>query len=146
MRVKPQKLYKSSLTKQHESALSNSSMRVRAVEILNSTPHNVINPIHTIIKPKFFEEKPKIVDQMIKNHEFKELSVSGFSNKLIKVRNINEETEFEPLKTGFSPEKKIQRPMTGVQRPVYKENKGGLLKISPSILLFFFIYFKYCLF
>lgn len=141
MRVKPQKLYKTSLTKFHESGLSSSSMRVRAVEILNSTPnnHKFYNQIHSLKNPqsKFFNDKKAEI--FVKYHErteVKELSVSGFSNKMVKIKNLNDESELEQIKTVITnaalPDKKIQRPLTAFHKPIYKENKNYQMKVSPS--------------
>ena len=117
-------------------------MRVRAVEILNSTPNNNYNQIHCVKKMNFFDENNKINSEFkMKNEkkEFRQMSVSGHSNIIIKVKNLNEETEFEPLKTAISTEGKVDkkiytRPLTAVHRPVNKEFKQlGVIKTSPSL-------------
>lgn len=172
IRVKPQKLYKTSLTKFQETGLANSSMRVRAVELLNCTPRsNPYNQIHSAKQAKFFER------QQNKNNEETELmraeseknlgeglSITGFSNKMIKIKNLNENTIFE----GENHENneweqrnsKNHRPMTAVHRPTTAVNrqKGIGAKIVESkenqeikpfnsnlfIYLTCFIYFFYC--
>lgn len=142
MTSKPQKLYKTSLTRFHDSGMTNSSMRIRAVENLCSNPKTrYYNQIHCVKQPKFFNKIPKIenIKKIETQHEAKELSVSGFSNKMVKVRNLNEETEFEWMKTEGKTEKKTyKRPLTAVNKfPIYKETKNtlGMIKTSPSIIM-----------
>lgn len=144
MRTKPQKLFKSSLTKFHDSCLSNSSMRVRAVELLNmnSTHYNQVsyNQIHSLknppIPPRFFEKNDNAGKNM-ERKEVKELSISGFSNRVVKIRNLNEESGIEPVKPLYNeaiPEKKLRPATAAIQRPINKENnKISQNKISPSI-------------
>ena len=145
MRTKPQKLFKSSLTKFHDSCLSNSSMRVRAVELLNmnSTPYNQVsyNQIHSlknpVIPPRFFEKNDNVVGRNMERTEVKELSVSGFSNRVVKIKNMNEEFGIEPVKPLYNeaiPEKKLRPATAAIQRPINKENNKILQnKLSPSI-------------
>jgi len=139
--AKPQKLFKTSLTKFQQSGLTNSSMRVRAVEFLNATNNNNYNQIHCLKKNNFFCEKNKINSEFKmtnEKNEIRKMSVSGNSAKIIKVKYLNEETEFEPLKTVLSTEGKVEkkiytRPLTS-HRPLNKENKHlGVIKTSPRI-------------
>lgn len=160
LRTKPQKLYKSSLTKFQESTLTNSSMRVRAVEMMNS-PLNCppFSQIHSskALMTRFFDEKKRNTEYTEQNERkidnsasekdlVRDLSITGYSNyKTIRPNYINEQTEFELSSNKGTSERKIHRPLTAlhrnVQRPftalhpsAYKENQQ-MIKNSPGNIL-----------